>query len=126
MKKPVAVGRIYGRQPWTEEDLHESMKKKKADITKERPEKMWDGYKNIRSTEEIRREKKEISWDSDEEEITEQEENDVYMASITEEKGREVSEEDVLKYMATIDEINIEQDITCCFTDKEGFALSLQ
>merc|ERR1711888_449883 len=111
MKKPVAVGRIYGRQPWTEEDLHESMKKKEAGIPKERPEKMWDGYKNIRSSEEIRRERKEISWDSDEEEITEQEENNVYIASITEGGGREVSEEDVSYYMTTIDEMNIEQDI---------------
>ena len=44
MMKPVAVGRIYGKQSWTEENLFDSMKKEEIKVPKGKPEKEWDGF----------------------------------------------------------------------------------
>ena len=67
----------------------------------------------------IREEKKEIKWDSDEEETTEQERTDVYTTTINEEE--EVNDE-ISHYMSTMEEISIEEDINCCFVDQDGLA----
>merc|ERR1711891_83559 len=87
-------------------------------IPKQKPEKMWKGFKGIRSIVEIKKGEKEITWESDEEESAERKENDLYMASITTGEGKEISEEEVSKYMTTVDEMEIEQDIECCFTEQ--------
>ena len=43
MSKPVAVGRIYGKQDWTEPKLVESMKKKIVTEPDKKPEKESEG-----------------------------------------------------------------------------------
>ena len=58
MMKPVAVGRIYGQQAWTEENLFDHMKKEKIQIPKERPEKEWIGFKQIRNIADIKKDEK--------------------------------------------------------------------
>ena len=99
MLKPVAVGRIYGQQTWTEENLFDSMKKEEIQIPKERPEKEWAGFEQIRSVAEIKKDKRKLDWDSEEDSMEEfkEEEEDIM--------------EEVDVYMASTEEQNIEEDI---------------
>ena len=63
MSKPVAVGRVYGPQEWTEPELVEAMKKPKIEKPEKKPEKHWKGYEEIRNSKEIRDEKERFNWD---------------------------------------------------------------
>ena len=65
MQCPVAVGRIYGHQDWTKEQLVASMKKEEIKIPDEKPEKEWIGFKEMRSVEDIRKEKENIEWSNE-------------------------------------------------------------
>ena len=60
MVKPVAVGRVYGKQSWTEENLFDSMKKEEIKVPERKPEREWDGFKQIRSVAEIKENEKKM------------------------------------------------------------------
>ena len=44
IRHPVAVGRVYGHQNWTEAHLYNAMKKEEIEIPKEKPKRVWEGY----------------------------------------------------------------------------------
>ena len=101
LRRPVAIGRIYGHQEWTKEQLVDSMKKDEIKIPDEKPEKEWIGFKKLRSVEDIRKEKENTEW-SNEVNEDQMEEIEAYLAS-TEEENIEYDTNMAKSYAETSD-----------------------
>ena len=63
IKKPLAIGRAYGSEEWTTAETDVDMMKPVEEDINDSPNRMWNGFADIRSKQDIHLSKQNMPWE---------------------------------------------------------------